>query len=467
MPFRTLLFITLFVTCAGGALFVPLLGILGYVAHYTVGPERQWWAAPIRNWGIRYSYMLALLTAIGVLLHFRNLQYGRTLIRNQEKLILLFLGVVWLSVMIGEPTVAYAEVDHPSVKMLKIVLFVLMLTHIVTTEKRLNALFWVLTVSTLLLGVQAYNTPKSAFEHGRLETVGGADFLESNFLSAFLAAMLPLIGVQFLRSTWKGKVVCLVAGVFAANAIILTRSRGAVVGIAAGCVVAVLLAPRGRRIVILSCMVVALAGGYYLMDPGFIGRASTIPLSTTEARSAEPGRTETWVASMKLLEDKPLGVGAGNFSQAIGRYDIRQAGRDAHNTVARCYSELGLQGAIAFLAVIGGALWVLRRVAREAEKIPQPDRDRVVYASYGLAVGIVTMLICGLFVTLLYTEVLWWLLALPVCMERVVSNLLPTAGHVPRESGEPAEDQPGDKEGTAHLAVEDTGCVSRDRRHST
>ena len=206
MPVKTLVFITLFVICAGGALFLPLLGVVGYVVHYSIGPERQWWVGAIHSWGIRYSYVLALCTAIGFAFHYRRLQFGTPFVRRHEGIALLFLAMVWLSVLVGETAVSYTTVDHPAAKMTKVMLFSLMMTHIITTEKRLNVLLWTLTGCTIWLGIQAYQTPYSQFSSGRLESVGGPDFAEANFLPAYLGGMLPLIGVQFLRSRWAGKV---------------------------------------------------------------------------------------------------------------------------------------------------------------------------------------------------------------------------------------------------------------------
>ena len=88
MAIKTLLFLGLFVLCSVGALFVPLLGVLGYVAHYCIGPERQWWSASIKPWGIRYSYTLAMCTAIGIALNWRSLRYGkRFFVMDRKRLI--------------------------------------------------------------------------------------------------------------------------------------------------------------------------------------------------------------------------------------------------------------------------------------------------------------------------------------------------------------------------------------------
>jgi O-antigen ligase len=423
MALKTVLFLAAFIACSGGALYMPLLGILGYIGHYDLGPERKWWGAPLNDLGLRYSYTLALMTAIGIAIHWRSLRYGKTFFAGQEKLLLLFLGAVWFSTLIGEQTEFYTVVDHPAVKMTKIVIFVFMMTHVVTTEKYLNVLLWALVLGALSLGWQAYTTPYSHFQRGRLEGVGGHDFSEANFLAAYLATMLPLIGIQFLRSRWLGKLVCLIAGAFTANAIVLTRSRGAFVGLAAGTVVATLLAPKQHRTKIMVGLVVATLGWFYVANPAYWHRVSTITTSDEQRDASAESRLEIWQATIQMISNHPLGVGAGNFFQSIGQVDPRFVGRDTHNTFLRCAAEVGVQGIGIFLALIAGSILSLRRLLREARLLYKPDREFVTYMSYGVIVSLTTLLACGMTVTLVYTEFVWWILALPMCIQRVVINL--------------------------------------------
>ena len=430
---KTLLFGGLLLLCTVGALLDPVLGILGYMGHYCVGPDRQWWAVPINRLGIRYSYTLALVTAVGIVLNWRRLRFGRFLL-GQEKLMLLFLGVVWLALLIGEQTVGrYTVTDHPSVKLAKVTIFALMLSHVVTDLKRLDWVLWVLVVGTLILGLQAYDTPRGAFMKGRLETIGGPDFSEANVLPAFLSAMLPLVGIQFLRSGWVGRAICLLSGAFAANAIVLTRSRGALVGLAVGAVVAAVLARRRYRTKILVCLVIAALGGLYLTDAGFRSRARTISRPEDQRDASAQSRLEIWKGGLRMVLANPLGVGPGNFHQSIGRYAPRHSGRDAHNTFVRCAGDLGVPGIAVLVALIVSAFRTLKIARVQAETLPQSLRDRVYLINYGLAVGLVSFLGCGLTITLVYNEALWWLLVLPVCSQRAVANL--QADLVPAQAG--------------------------------
>ena len=421
----TLLFSILIAACSGGALLSPVLGALGYIGVYCVGPERQWWHGPLRPLGIRYSYTLALLTAVGMVLNWRRLRFGARLLISQEKLILLFLGVVWLSVAISEKTTgAYTQqVDHPSMKLTKMVVFLLMLTHVVTDSKNLNRLLWVLTLGALVLGLQAYDVPRSAFWMGRLETVGGPDFRDANTLAMFLATVLPVIGAQFFRSKWKGKLICLISGAFAANAIVLTRSRGAVLGLGVGMIVTLLLAPKKHRMKIAAGLLVAMIGGIQLADPGFWKRAKSIGHTEDERDTATRSRVEIWQGGLEMLWDNPQGVGAGNFQQTIGRYARKHPKRDAHSTYVRCGGELGFLGLGVLGMLLANGLFTLLKVARRARELPHPVQDQLLYASHGLLVSLVVFIVCGLTGTLLYVEGFWWCLAMPVCLLRVLENL--------------------------------------------
>lgn len=420
MSLKTILFIILYASCCGGSLLAPIWGVLGYVVNYCVDPGNQWYGASIRHLGIRYSYVLALMIAFGMALNWRKLSFGKSILIKQEKLILLFLAVVLLSLVIGEKTVGrYTTVDHPSFKMVKVVIFLLMLTHVVTSFKDLNRLLWGMTIAALLLGLKAYDMPGG----GRLESVGGPDFAESNFFAAFMATMLPIIAIQFMRSSWPGKVLCMFAGVFSLNAIVLTRSRGVLVGIAAGMGMAILYAPKKYRTVITIGLFAVLLVGYYLTDPQFRARAATITDSQGERDKSSQSRFDLSRAAVRIIADHPLGVGAGNFYQTIGKYDRRYAGKDVHNTYLRCGTELGLQGIAIFILIILNAFRLLRRVIQRAKKLPSNLHKDSMLISYALTISLITLLGCCITVSMLYVEFIWWLLILPVCLWRVLENI--------------------------------------------
>jgi len=421
MPLKSITFFGLFLLCAVGALVLPYLGVYGYIADYCIGPVSQWWEAPFSRLGIRYSFTLAIATALGILFNRHKLRFGESFLQRQEILMLVFLGIVWLSTFMGEETVGYYTiVDHPSIKFTKIVVFALMMTHIITDKRKLAGLLWVFVIVSLILGLQAWDLPRRAFEGGRLESIGGADFSQSNYFGAFMAAMLPIIGIQLLQSKWFGKAICAVSAAFCANAIVLCRSRGAFMGIVVGGVAACLFVPKKYRKKISVGIVLGMIGGFYVMDLQFIERMSTITHTEEIRDESSQSRIRLWTAGIKIAIDHPLGIGAGNWYNIIEFYIPEYKGKDAHSTYIKCVVELGWHGIIVFFFIVVTAfrsLIAVRRVPFHQDK--RIDLDLI---SFGLTISLCTYLTCCITMTLVYSDFLWILLSLPVCLSRVVEN---------------------------------------------
>ncbi len=124
-----------------------------------------------------------------------------------------------------------------------------------------------------------------------------------------------------------------------------------------------------------------------------------------------------------MLADHPGGVGAGNWRNRIGAYAPKYRQKDAHNTFVRCAGELGFHGVIILGIIVVNAILLLRRIMKRAHELPDEARDKVLWAAYGMTTGLAAILCYGMTGTLVYTEYLWWFLALPVCLARVVENV--------------------------------------------
>ena len=190
------------------------------VTHYHSYPERSWWGASLASLGVRYSFTISLSVAVGTLLNLRRLPYGR-LISRQETLYLAFLAWVFIARQLNGQETQEDVLD----KMLKMAVFLLCLTHVLVTRRQFDRFLWVLVCCALYLGYECFTVPGSRFTKGRLEGVGGPDFGDANAMAAHLVVLLAIIGVQFLRSGGKGKLVCIVAGGLIVKGILQMRSR--------------------------------------------------------------------------------------------------------------------------------------------------------------------------------------------------------------------------------------------------
>jgi O-antigen ligase len=428
MPIKTTLFLFAFVFACGGALFVPLIGVIGYVMHYQIGPENQWWGQAISHWGLRFSFILGGLAGISTIIHRKRLQYGEKVMLKQEWLVVLFLALVWVSYVInptGKLTYLGGD-DIPALKISKIILFGLILTHVMSTVKRMNILFWAFVVGAAFLGYQAYTAGPAAFASGtRLNKIGGPDFREANGLALYLAGCIPIIAVQFMRSGWIGKVACLIAGPLAVNGIVLTQSRGAVVGLTVGVIVALVKVPKRHRRIVLVGLAVVAVGGFALTNPEFWDRTATITAEEGQRDASAQGRIEYWRGSLGMLRDHPLGVGPGRFRGMVGPYlaGDNRIKPDAHSTYVLCYSELGIQGFIVYIMLVIGAWRILTRVQKGAARLTGGRGGELVWVSYALLVSLSIYLATSLTGSKLYSESLWWFLLMPVCLIRALENL--------------------------------------------
>jgi O-antigen ligase len=255
---------------------------------------------------------------------------------------------------------------------------------------------------------------------GRLEGVGGPDFGDSNALAGHMVALLPIIGVRFLRSDWKGKLLCFLAGGLIANGIILTRSRGGYLACFIMGIVMLFMAPHGHRKGVMVLVVLGALGALTLVDAGYIERMGTLSTGEREKDESAMSRLRIWKGGMEMASDNFLGVGPGNFHTRIHNYLPDDAGRDTHNTYVRCAAELGWPGLALLSLLIGNAYKMLARVRQSASN--HRNAEECAWNAFGLQMSLSAYLTAAMFISATYIEMLWWLLLMPAALERATAN---------------------------------------------
>lgn len=188
-----------------------------------------------------------------------------------------------------------------------------------------------------------------------------------------LAAMtLPVAVVGAIRLRHLGlRVAFASAAIAAAATVLLAHNRAAGIG----ALVAVLLLVRhtGRRWTIWLIAALACATAFALLGPlrGYADRFSV--LWNPQARHATAGldratiasRLELWAATRSMVADHPwAGVGPGNAPQLIGRYAPSHEASPTHNSLLNVLAETGVPGAVLYVAIFAGAIFLLDRGAR-------------------------------------------------------------------------------------------------------
>lgn len=181
--------------------------------------------------------------------------------------------------------------------------------------------------------------------------------------------VLPLSVFLFSKSstvtarTWWG--LCLASSAFA---IVGTQSRGAALGVFASLAYYVWFASRRKVAALVVVSVLSLAV-LFIAPAQYTTRLQTI--STYEQDSSASARVTAWKRAIEMAVDNPfLGVGAGSFNAAYGRFYRRADDPvrwiSTHSVYFKVIAEYGFVGLFVFLMWILRSLLMNRRSAHQA-----------------------------------------------------------------------------------------------------
>lgn len=416
----TVLFIyALFIGLFIGALWRPILGVVGYLSIYIIYNPYIWWGVTFRQYLPRPSFIAMIFLIIGVFLHANKLNWTFS---RREIEFYLFLGAVWLASLVFGIGMDASNWQY-LVKMTKLFVFIFFFIRVVNSLSDYKLVLWTFILGAILLAYHAHGLSSGYFADGRLESIGGVDFRESNGFACFQALAMTLLGVQFLRdSLWK-KVIYVLGIALMLDTIILTQSRAVFLGIVLATPYVLLRSlPKYRKQVYLS-VALGVILFFMLADVKFLDRMDTIQYQLQDSQEETISRIDFWKASVPMFMDHPFGVGVKNFEKMVPYYDPRNTGMDPHNTYVMCYAEIGIIGIALFLIIIAETFLQLRRI-RLAVKNTQHENEITLHA-FAIAIVLIIYL-SGYMMThsSLYKEILWILLAMPICLENATQKLL-------------------------------------------
>lgn len=304
---------------------------------------------------------------------------------------------------------------------LNVVLFLIVFTAVRNTRDVTSVLTGFLfgALITAAFGILNPPPPESSIEASRISSTVGdpnelAILLDAGFVLSIAALALPgkHPALRLLAPLTAGS--CLLA-------LFLTVSRGGLIALGVGLVVAVIVGGRWRVLVaagVVSLTLFGFAYFAYLAPP--ISRARIESVSSGQKRTEE-GRTTIWQIGWRMFEANPIkGVGASNFQVSSIHYllqpgatfrsdEIVDKPAIAHNTYLETIAELGVVGGFGLLMIFGFPLVCAWRAARVAARIGQRGMELI---SRALIVALACTYVGDFFITNQYSKQLWLLLGL-------------------------------------------------------
>jgi hypothetical protein len=237
---------------------------------------------------------------------------------------------------------------------------------------------------------------------------------DPNDLAQTLVAGLPLVALAWRRRRLFNNFFFVALPVIAMLwAVVLTRSRGGLVALAAllWFAFAQWTRPRWARV---------------LRWAGFVGLLVLLTLffRLGGADESAMGRLEAWSEGLQMLKHSPIwGVGFAQFSDKHVLV--------AHNSFVHCFAELGLVGYFAWLGAIVATFWYLERIGvTEANEAGSPELVRWARA---LGLSLLTFLAGALFLSRAYSVSLFLLVGMGTALAGVAqkNSSLPEAYSIP------------------------------------
>ena len=130
-------------------------------------------------------------------------------------------------------------------------------------------------------------------------------------------------------------------------------------------------------------------------------------------------RVVSWKGGLRLIGDRPLGVGGGGYDMLSPVYapEVVEAHegelRAVHNTYLWAAADWGIAGLIAFLGFIVSAFLTLHRIRRETTS------DQMKLETLALEIALISFLGAAVFINRMYAEILYWLVALAASLANI------------------------------------------------
>lgn len=372
----------------------------------------------------RPALVLTVLATLALMLGGQRQALSAALSTAESKRYLLFFFIM----ILGIPFAYHRGLAFDGVLqgyVVNVFFFVLLVSQ-ATSLQRLRSLVWVICLSTLLYGVFGGILQSGGFDGGRFQVLGDAH--DPNDTAYVLLSLFPLC-LYFIRfdAGLTKRLVAIAAIGGAIATILLTGSRGGLLGLAA--VLLILLLTRtggiGRSQKAIFLLVVASAG-LLLQDKINIERYLTLAdISSDYNASAEGGRIDLWTAAVELSLANPItGVGVDCFSFAhwqaralAGELYLRY--HAVHNSFLQIAAEVGLIGFVVYVLICLRSIVTFLRISRMPAHARMPESRDMAALGGLMLLGFVGLLVSGFFLSQGYSIFSTLYFALAAAMERL------------------------------------------------
>lgn len=389
----------------------PYIGLILFLFYTYLQPPIRFPALTF----FRFAYAIALLTGIGWLGHIA-LKKQKLVQSHQNWAILSFFSAMVLSVVNCFWLQAWYD---GIINIGKIIILYFFIANLVNSLSKLKGCILSILILNCYLAVESISGVRSYKGEGfhEIGSASGSGMLGGQ--DSFGLAMNLMIPYSYFllmgSKSIKSRLFYLFLLTSYALAAIFTGSRGAFVGIA---FIGFLLWLKSKRKIAGLVIIVILSIAIFLVaKPEYWKEMGTIK-DYNQGTALE--RMDMWKRGFSMFLSSPLtGVGIDNFIIVQG--SIYGLWKVAHSIYITVIAEMGLLGIISFFFI----LYFFFKDIKETKVIlkSKGDTSSFLYQiSEALPLSLIAFLVCGAFLSVLYYEHLYIIIALSVALKEVAKR---------------------------------------------
>jgi hypothetical protein len=390
-----------------------------YEIVYFMSPLDRWWGYMIPT--LSYSYYVVLLMITAYLFTYRESSQNKLLQAPQFKWAYLIVIIHYL--------VYFWAVDQrlhliTTGYLLNLVIIISIAYTLIDTIKKLDIALYAYMFGAWYISFLTYQVGRNSGD--RVEGIGTVDSPDSNGIAAAIAPTIVLCLYYFWTTKGKfGKFLCVVAGGFITNGLILINSRGAMLAGIAGIGYFMFYMffsnykIKYQKTFAITLVIIGLSGLAAILDESTINRFNSV--FTTEVNTEqENGKTRTifWKAAWDLSLDHPLGLGFKGFNHYSDMYIPESVNtgasraRTVHSTWFEGLTEVGFIGMFCFILMLTSSFKTMRR----CKKILKKNNDlKNYYKIIAIEAAFFSFIIAMTFLNRFRAEILYWCILYTAC----------------------------------------------------
>lgn len=402
---------------AAASLFRPFVGLLIYVLFSILKPEALW------GWSVSQDSHSSRIIAIALLLGWFARGFGDWRLGKGRGIALAFLGL-WCWSVICAFMAPNAERSWYFIEAIAKILipFIVGIT-ILRSVGELRLLAWVILLGHGYLALE-FNLYYFLDGINFVKEVGFAGMEEGSIAIGMVNASGVALFLGLAEKKWHLKVLAFCCLGLIVHIVLLTFSRGGMIGLICTGGAAFLVLPKRliNYLILAAAVVFALAA----TGPEVRTRFMTAFASKEERDASAQSRLDLWAGCVKVMTEHPVfGVGPYHFPLIVDTLGWKK-GKEAHTLWLQIGAELGLPGLFLLVAFYGLCLvrlfpYALGRVITSDPWITSLAK-MVIVSTVGFAVA-------AQFISLWALEVPYYITLIGAALLKLTSVTPPSQSH--------------------------------------